>query len=106
MSSEEKIIATPVDENSIAIQEISGRLVDISQVAESLDAVIHHSEDEMNILSNVTSIQYPTTSIVASSSRKMMPGNSSDVSFPFVKHQPRRNKNNNFLIFFRIGIRV
>lgn len=83
MSSEEKIIAIPVDENSIAIQEISERLADISQVAESLDKVIHaSSRDEINISSNVTNIQHASKTIEASSSRKMMPGNSSDVSFP------------------------
>lgn len=80
MSSEEKIIASPVDENSIAINEISGRLVDISQVAESLDTVIHKSQDQMNILSNVEDIQQASKTIEVSSSRKMLPGNSSDVS--------------------------
>lgn len=80
MSTEEKIIASPVDENSIAINEISGRLVDISQVAESLDAVIHNSQDQMSILSNVEAIQQARRTIEVSSSRKMLPGNSSDVS--------------------------
>jgi hypothetical protein len=79
MSNEENIIATPVDENSIAVQEISTRLADISNVAESLDAAIHESQQQTKILSTVSSIHFASSSLEASS-RKLMPGNSSDVS--------------------------
>lgn len=79
MSSEENIIATPVDENSMAVQEISARLVEISNVAESLDAVIHESQQETILLSNITSIHFAPS--MEAPNRKLMPGNTSDVSF-------------------------
>ncbi|XP_070494833.1 titin isoform X6 [Chironomus tepperi] len=54
MSSEENIIAMPAD-NSIASDSISAKLIEVSRVAESLDAIIHETQDALNIFENNSS---------------------------------------------------
>lgn len=80
MSNEENIIAMPAD-NSIATDSISAKLIEVSRVAESLDAVLHETQDALNIFENNNT----TAAAVASTSssvidRKTSAGNTSDVS--------------------------
>ena len=80
MSSEENIIAMPTD-NSIASDSISAKLIEVSRVAESLDAIIHETQDALNIFENNSSIA--ATLPVASTSSvdgKTSSANTSDVS--------------------------
>lgn len=77
MSSEENIIAMPAD-NSIASDSISAKLIEVSRVAESLDTVLHQTQDGLNMFESTMS------ATVASSSteieRKIITsGNSSEV---------------------------
>ena len=80
MSSEENIIAMPTD-NSIASDSISAKLIEVSRVAESLDAIIHETQDALNIFENNSSTA--ATLPVASTSSvdgKTSSANTSDVS--------------------------
>lgn len=78
MSSEENIIAMPTD-NSIATDSISAKLIEVSRVAESLDAVLHETQDAMNLFESslpIASTSVPNVSI----DRKITSTNTSDVS--------------------------
>lgn len=82
MSSEENIIAMPTD-NSIATDSISAKLIEVSRVAESLDAIIHETQDALNIFENNSSSTAAATMPVASTSSvdgKTSSANTSDVS--------------------------
>jgi len=57
MSSEENIIATPAD-NSIAADAISAKLIEVSQVAESLDVVLHETQDGLSVFEASTSLPF------------------------------------------------
>lgn len=49
MSSDENVIAMPAD-NTIASDAISAKLIEVSHVAESLDVILHETQDGLNIL--------------------------------------------------------
>lgn len=74
MSSEEIIIALPAD-NSIAYDSISAKLIEVSRVAESLDTVLHETQDGLSFLESTM----PSTS-VAGVERKDATVNIIDVS--------------------------
>ena len=80
MSSEENIIAMPAD-NSIATDSISAKLIEVSRVAESLDAIIHETQDALNIFENngSTAVTMPVAS-TSSVDGKTSSANTSDVS--------------------------
>lgn len=81
MSSEENIIAMPAD-NSIATDSISAKLIEVSRVAESLDAIIHETQDALNIFENNSSTAAATMPVASTSSvdGKTSSANTSDVS--------------------------
>lgn len=76
MSSEENVIALPAD-NSIASDSISAKLIEVSHVAESLDTVLHETQDGLSIFES-------TMNVISTSSagvdRKATSTNNSDVS--------------------------
>lgn len=76
MSSEENVIASPTD-NSIATDSISAKLIEVSRVAESLDAILHETQDTLNIFETT---QVPIASTSSSVDRKTSSANTSDVS--------------------------
>ena len=73
--SEENIIAMPSD-NSIATDSISAKLIEVSRVAESLDAVLHETQDALNLFES----SLPIPSAAVSSTQKISSANTSDVS--------------------------
>lgn len=80
MSSDENIIAMPVD-NSIASESISAKLIEVSRVAESLDTALHETQDGLNFIeSTMNSIVSPATPS-SGPERKFSPANNSDVSW-------------------------
>lgn len=78
MSSEENIIAMPSD-NSIATDSISAKLIEVSRVAESLDGVLHDTQDALNLFENSLPIAGSSAPIVTVD-RKITSANTSDVS--------------------------
>lgn len=72
MSSDENVIAMPAD-NSIASDAISAKLVEVSHVAESLDAILHETQDGLNIFESTMSVGASTVD------RKTSTANNSDV---------------------------
>lgn len=96
MSSEENVIAMPAD-NSIASDAISAKLIEVSRVAESLDTILHETQDGLN---NFESMMATSTS--AGVERKLSSTNNSDVSFFFSRNF---NISESFL-YFRTGIQV
>lgn len=85
MSSEENIIAMPAD-NSIASDSISAKLIEVSRVAESLDTIIHETQDGLNIFETNNNNNTPTIPIASTSSvdGKASSANTSDVSRIFI----------------------
>lgn len=80
MSSDENVIAMPAD-NSIASDSISAKLIEVSRVAESLDTVLHETQDGMNIFeSTMNAAMTSSTSTSAGPERKVTSANNSDVS--------------------------
>lgn len=81
MSSDENIIAMPAD-NSIASDSISAKLIEVSRVAESLDAIIHETQDGLNIFEANSSNTAATLPVASTSSvdGKASSANTSDVS--------------------------
>lgn len=77
MSSEENIIAMPTD-NSIATDSISAKLIEVSRVAESLDVILHETQDVLNLFD--TSVPNASSSSNATIDRKSSSANTSDVS--------------------------
>lgn len=62
MSSDENVIAMPAD-NSIASDSISAKLIEVSRVAESLDAALHETQDGMSVIeSTAKPVMSPSTS--------------------------------------------
>lgn len=61
MSSDENIIAMPAD-NSIASDSISAKLIEVSRVAESLDGVLHETQDRLNIFETTMNVAMASTS--------------------------------------------
>jgi hypothetical protein len=92
MSNEENIIALPTD-NSIATDSISAKLIEVSRVAESLDVILHETQDALNLFENsqpnasTSSPTTTTTTAVAMSviDRKSSSANTSDVSVDILK---------------------
>lgn len=80
MSSEENIIAVPAD-NSIASESISAKLIEVSRVAESLDTVLHQTQDGLNIYENTMSGSGVESSSSTASVIDRKAGNTSDVRF-------------------------
>lgn len=81
MSSEENIIAMPAD-NSIASDSISAKLIEVSRVAESLDTVLHETQDGLHIFeSSMNTTMASSTGV----DRKMSSGNTSDVRTIFLR---------------------
>lgn len=80
MSNEENIIAMPTD-NSIATDSISAKLIEVSRVAESLDVVIHETQDALNLFDS--SLPIATTSSAVPIDRKSSSANTSDVRCDF-----------------------
>lgn len=79
MSSEENVIAMPAD-NSIASDSISAKLIEVSRVAESLDTVLHETQDGLNIFESTMNVSTaPSTSSGGASERKLSSANNSDV---------------------------
>lgn len=77
MSGEENIIAMPTD-NSIATDSISAKLIEVSRVAESLDVILHETQDGLNLFESslpIASTSTPTATI----DRKISSANTSDV---------------------------
>lgn len=74
MSSDENIIATPAD-NSMACEAISAKLIEVSHVAESLDGILHDTQDGLNIFES---------SVAAASSVDRKATNNSDVRCDFI----------------------
>lgn len=81
MSSEENIIAMPAD-NSIASDSISAKLIEVSRVAESLDTVLHETQDGLHIFESAMNATMASTSSTGVD-RKVSSGNTSDVSRNF-----------------------
>lgn len=79
MSSEENIIALPAD-NSIAYDSISAKLVEVSRVAESLDTVLHETQDGLSVFESTMHAAMPSTSLSVGVERKVASANTSDVS--------------------------
>jgi hypothetical protein len=73
MSSEENIIAMPSD-TTIATDSISAKLIEVSRVAESLDTIIHDTQDALCLFESTAAV-----ACSSSSDRKNLPGNTSDV---------------------------
>lgn len=65
MSSDENIIAMPAD-NSIASDSISAKLIEVSRVAESLDGVLHETQDRLNIFETTMNVAMASTSKASS----------------------------------------
>jgi hypothetical protein len=91
MSNEENIIALPTD-NSIATDSISAKLIEVSRVAESLDVILHETQDALNLFENSqpnASTSSPTTTTAAAAmsviDRKSSSANTSDVSVDILK---------------------
>lgn len=80
MSSDENVIAMPAD-NSIASDSISAKLIEVSRVAESLDTVLHETQDGMNIFESTmnTSLNASSSSTSTGPERKISSANNSDV---------------------------
>lgn len=79
MSSDENVIAMPAD-NSIASDSISAKLIEVSRVAESLDTVLHETQDGMNIFESTMNVAMPSSSSTSTApERKMSSANNSDV---------------------------
>lgn len=75
MSSDENVIAMPAD-NSIASDAISAKLIEVSHVAESLDAILHETQDGLNIFESTMNVGASTSSTI---DRKASSANNSDV---------------------------
>lgn len=86
MSNEENIIALPTD-NSIATDSISSKLIEVSRVAESLDVILHETQDALKLFEstqpNASTSSPTTTSNVID--RKSSSANTSDVSVDILK---------------------
>lgn len=82
MSSEENIIAMPTD-NSIASDSISAKLIEVSRVAESLDTILHETQDSLSIFESTmhVAMQQPSTAS-GGVERKVSSASTSDVSKP------------------------
>lgn len=81
MSNEDNIIiAVATDNNSIATESISTKLIEVSRVAESLDAILHETQDSLNIIENnaATGLLCVSTSHIAD--KVISSANTSDVS--------------------------
>lgn len=76
MSSDENVIAMPAD-NTIASDAISAKLIEVSHVAESLDAILHETQDGLNIFESTMNIGASSSSTVTD--RKASSANNSDV---------------------------
>lgn len=76
MSSEENVIAMPGD-NSIASDSISAKLIEVSRIAESLDAALHETQDGLTIFEGAMSSTATTPSTAVE--RKISSANNSDV---------------------------
>lgn len=72
MSSEENVIAMPAD-NSIASDSITAKLIEVSRVAESLDTVLHETQDGLNVFESAM------VSTSSTAERKLSSANNSDV---------------------------
>lgn len=83
MSSEENIIAMPAD-NSIASDSISAKLIEVSRVAESLDTVLHETQDGLHIFESAMNATMTSSSSTAVD-RKVSSGNTSDVRRNFLR---------------------
>ena len=77
MSSEDNFIANA--ENTIACDAISEKLIEVSRVAESLDGILHDTQDGLDIFE--CTIPVATTSTTTAAERKASYANNSDVSF-------------------------
>lgn len=84
MSGEENIIAQPAD-NSIASDSISAKLIEVSRVAESLDTVLHETQDGLSIFESTMHAAMPTSSLSVGVERKVSSANTSDVSKKIIK---------------------
>lgn len=65
-------------DNSIATDSISAKLIEVSRVAESLDVVLHETQDVLNLFD--TSLPNACSSSNATIDRKSSSANTSDVS--------------------------
>ena len=78
MSSEDNFIANA--ENTIACDAISEKLIEVSRVAESLDGILHDTQDGLDIFE--CTLPVSTTSTTTAADRKASyASNNSDVSF-------------------------
>lgn len=96
MSSEENVIAMPAD-NSIASDSISAKLIEVSRVAESLDTILHETQDGLNAFESTIA-----TSTSSSRERKLSSANNSDVRLLIYKF----NISLSCFFSFRTGIQV
>lgn len=78
MSSDENVIAMPAD-NSIASEAISAKLIEVSHVAESLDAILHETQDGLNIFENTMNVGASSSTSSTGVDRKASSANNSDV---------------------------
>lgn len=79
MSSDENVIAMPAD-NSIASDAISAKLIEVSHVAESLDAILHETQDGLNIFENTMNAGVSSSTSSTGTDRKASSANNSEVS--------------------------
>lgn len=78
MSSEDNFIANA--ENTIACDAISEKLIEVSRVAESLDGILHETQDGLDIFECTLPVATTSTTTTAAD-RKASYANNSDVSF-------------------------
>lgn len=86
-------------DNSIASDSISAKLIEVSRVAESLDVILHETQDGLNIFESTMSVATASPAVVE---RKISSANLSDVR----KLQIRLITVITNCFNFRIGIRV
>lgn len=91
----------PAD-NSIASDSISAKLIEVSRVAESLDTVLHETQDGLHIFESAMNATMTSSSSTAVD-RKVSSGNTSDVRRNFLR---RSQSLLSFFFSFRIGIPV
>ena len=69
----------PAD-NSIASDSISAKLIEVSRVAESLDTVLHQTQDDLSIFESAMHVVMQPTTSTSGVERKTSSANTSDVS--------------------------
>lgn len=80
MSSEDNFIANA--ENTIACDAISEKLIEVSRVAESLDGILHDTQDGLDIFEcTIPAAATTISSTSTAADRKASYANNSDVSF-------------------------